>query len=220
MLNKSNKSADEQKQAAAKRAMAYIKEDMVVGIGTGSTTEHFIRALGESGIKVEAVVASSVASEKLLKEYNLPLSELNQQTHIDIYVDGADECTEMRYMIKGGGGALVREKIIATFARQFICIADESKLVGSLGRFPVAVEVVPMARSVVAKQLIKLGGEPIYREGYVTDNGNVILDVHHLTIEKPIAMEEAINNIPGVVGNGIFALRPADMVLLGEEKYL
>lgn len=220
MFDKSKNNKEQQKQAAAVRAMSYIKADMIVGIGTGTTSEYFIRALGESGIKLDAVVASSVATEKLLKEYKLPLAELNQQTHVDIYVDGADECTEMRYLIKGGGGALVREKIIATFARQFICIADESKLVGSLGRFPLSVEVLPMARSVVAKQLIKLGGEPIYREGYITDNGNIILDVRGLNITKPISLEESINNIPGVIGNGVFALRPADIILLGEDKYL
>ena len=217
---KSKKDLVQQKKAAAQRALAYVKPDMVVGIGTGSTTEEFIHLLAEENIHLTAVVASSVASANLLREYNLPLCELNQQHDLDLYVDGADECNSLRYMVKGGGGALTREKILATAARQFVCIADESKEVGALGGFPVAVEVIPMARSVVAKQLIKLGGEPIYREGFTTDNGNIILDVHHLTINEPIALEEAMNNIPGLVANGIFALRPADIVLLGENKYI
>ena len=220
ILSRSNKNTEQQKKSAAKRALSYVKPDMMLGIGTGSTTAYFIEALAESGIKIAGAIPSSVASEQLLRQHQLPIEELNQQHSVDLYVDGADECNEMRYLVKGGGGALTREKIIATAAKQFVCIADESKLVKRLGRFPIAVEVIPMARSVVAKSLIKLGGEPIYREKYITDNGNIILDVHHLEITQPIALEEAINNIPGVLCNGLFALRMADVILLGEKKFL
>lgn len=220
ILSRTNKKAEQQKKAAAERALAYVEADMTVGIGTGSTTAYFIEALAASGISIASTVASSVESASLLQQHNLPVDELNHQHQVDLYVDGADECTEMRYLVKGGGGALTREKIIATVAKKFICIADESKLVARLGQFPVAVEVLPMARSVVAKSLIKLGGEPIYRENFTTDNGNIILDVHHFEIMEPIALEEQMNNIPGVVCNGLFARCPADIILLGEKEYI
>lgn len=204
----------ELKIQAAKAAMAYIDDDVVVGVGTGSTVHFFIQELAKIKQRIDACVASSKATEALLRAAGIPVIDLNSVQDLAVYVDGADEVTTRREMIKGGGGALTREKIVANVAKQFICIADESKLVGHLGAFPIAVEVIPMARSFVARQLVKLGGDPEYREGFVTDNGNIILDVFNLEINEPMALENRINQIPGVVENGLFANRLADKVLI------
>jgi ribose 5-phosphate isomerase A len=206
---------DKQKQTAAEAALQYVPQDAVIGVGTGSTTEYFVRALAVIKHKIEGAVASSVKTAELLKSQGIRLVDLNSVSELPLYVDGADEINEHLQMIKGGGGALVREKIVASVAKKFICIADERKLVSLLGEFPVAIEVIPMARSCVARTLVKLGGFPVYRENFVTDNGNVILDVHHLKMTNPNQVERELNNIPGVVGNGIFAERTADILLLG-----
>jgi len=210
---------DEMKQAVAEAALAYIaprlENDTVVGIGTGSTANRFIDALAGIRARINATVASSESSASRLKSHGIPVYDLNTVDAVDFYVDGADESNRSLQLIKGGGAALTREKIVAAVAREFICIADESKLVHTLGDFPLPVEVVPMARSHVARELVKLGGDPVYREGVVTDNGNVILDIYHFPIPQPLAMEAKINNITGVVTNGLFALRPADVLLLG-----
>ena len=195
------------KKAAAEAALQYVRDDTVVGVGTGSTVNFFIDALASRKARIEATVASSEASAKRLRDLHIPVRELND-------VDGADEITEHLACIKGGGAALTREKIVAQASRTFVCIADESKLVGVLGKFPLPVEVIPMARSFVARELVKLGGMPELRQGVTTDNGNVILDVRGLTIMKPVELETEINMIPGVVTNGIFARRPADVLLL------
>lgn len=208
----------ELKMQAAKKALEFIKEDMVVGVGTGSTVNFFIKELATIKHRIDACVASSKATEALLREANIPLIDLNSVQELPIYVDGADEVTERFDMIKGGGGALTREKIVASVAKKFICIVDESKLVNHLGDFPVAVEVIPMARSFVAREIVKLGGDPEYRDGFVTDNGNIILDVFNLEINEPIAMESKIKLIPGVVENGIFAKRLADTVLIASTQ--
>lgn len=210
---------DDMKRAVAEAVLAYLRSrmenDTVLGIGTGSTANLFIDALASIKGQINATVASSEASAQRLKSHGIPVYELNTVNQVDFYIDGADEANPALQLIKGGGAALTREKILAAVARQFICIADESKLVHTLGSFPLPVEVIPMARSHVARQLVKLGGDPIYREGVVTDNGNVILDVHNFPIPQPLAMEQKINNITGVVTNGLFALRPADVLLLG-----
>lgn len=205
---------NELKIKAAKAVMSYVKEDMVVGVGTGSTVNCFIQELALIKHKIDACVASSKATESLLRAASIPVLDLNSVQEVSLYVDGADEVTERREMIKGGGGAHTREKIIANVAREFICIVDEAKLVKHLGDFSLAVEVLPMARSFVARQLVKLGGDPQYREGFLTDNGNIILDVFNLIITTPIALENSINLIPGVVENGLFANRLADKVLV------
>lgn len=205
------------KQMAAKAALAYIEEDMIVGVGTGSTVNYFIEALKSQRGKLDACVASSVATEQLLRAAGLPVVDLNAVNQIDLYIDGADEVTQNGDMIKGGGGALTREKILATASKKFVCIVDASKLVGHLGEFPVAVEVLPIARSLVARALVKLGGDPQYREGYVTDNGNLILDVYNLTINTPIALEEQIKGLTGVVDCGLFARRKADLILVAGQ---
>lgn len=202
------------KKAAAEAALDFIKDDMIVGVGTGSTVEYFINALQKVKGKIEGAVASSVATANKLKTLSIPVLDLNSVTELPIYVDGADEVNGSKQMIKGGGGALTREKIIATVAKKFICIADQSKQVDILGNFPVAVEVIPMARSYVARQLVQLGGDPVYREGFVTDNGNVILDVFNLKLLNPRLMEERMKAIVGVVESGIFAERTADVVLI------
>jgi ribose 5-phosphate isomerase A len=202
---------------AAKAALAYVKDDMVIGIGTGSTVNFFIKELASIKHKIDACVSSSKATEALLKANGIPVIDLNAVQELPIYIDGADEVTAHGEMIKGGGGALTREKIVASVAKQFICIVDETKVVKHLGAFPVAVEVIPMARSYVARQIVKLGGDPEYREGFVTDNGNVILDVYHLTINTPMTLEQQIKLIPGVVDNGIFANRMADTILVGSS---
>ena len=208
-------SQDQLKQAVADAALEYIRplleNDSVIGIGTGSTANLFIDALASVRGLVNATVASSEASAARLKSHGIPVYDLNSVNQVDFYIDGADESNAALQLIKGGGAALTREKIVAAVAARFICIADESKLVHTLGQFPLPVEVIPMARSHVARELVKLGGDPIYREGVVTDNGNVILDVYNFPIPQPLAMEQKINNITGVVTNGLFALRPADV---------
>lgn len=206
---------DEMKKAVAAAAIDYVEPGMVVGIGTGSTANYFIDELAKIKHKVESTVASSVASAERLKSHGIAVDDLNAVAEISIYVDGADESTEHLHLIKGGGGALTREKIVAAVAKKFICIADESKLVDVLGAFPLPVEVIPMARSYVARQLVAMGGNPVYRDGFVTDNGNQILDVHNLQILNPVELEQQLNNIVGVVTNGLFACRPADVLLLG-----
>jgi ribose 5-phosphate isomerase A len=206
------------KKAAAEAALQYVADDATVGVGTGSTVNFFIDALAASRRRIRAAVASSEASAKRLQDGGVRVVELNNTDGCDVYIDGADEVTEHLSMIKGGGGALTREKIVAQASRQFVCIADASKLVAVLGKFPLPVEVLPMARSFVGRELAKLGGQPQLRDGVTTDNGNLILDVHGLTILNPVALEETVNHIPGVVENGIFARRPADVLLLGTAK--
>ncbi|HAU1258501.1 TPA: ribose-5-phosphate isomerase RpiA [Legionella pneumophila] len=208
----------ELKIKAAKAAIAYIEDDMVIGVGTGSTVNFFIKELAAIKHKIEACVASSKATEALLRAEGIPVIDLNSVQDLPIYVDGADEVNERGEMIKGSGGALTREKIVANVATQFICIVDESKVVKRLGEFPVAVEVIPMARSFVARQIVKLGGDPEYREGFVTDNGNIILDVFNLNFSTPMALEDSLNVIPGVVENGVFAKRLADKVLVASAS--
>jgi len=206
------------KKSAAQAALDYIEYGMVIGVGSGSTVNYFIEALKSVKGKIEGAIASSVATEKKLRALSIPLLDLNSINELPLYVDGTDEINSAKQMIKGGGGALTREKIIAAVAKKFVCIADQTKKVDLLGTFPVAIEVIPMARSYVARQIVKLGGDPVYRQGFVTDNGNIILDVHNLKILDPIALEQKLNNIIGVVANGIFAMRPADVLLLGTEK--
>ncbi|MDF2940435.1 MAG: ribose 5-phosphate isomerase [Gammaproteobacteria bacterium] len=209
---------DQMKQSAAEAAIKYVEYDMIVGVGTGSTVKYFIEALAKVKGKLKACVSSSEATTNLLKSFNIPVVDLNSVSAIDIYVDGADEVNKHKQMIKGGGAALTREKIIAAVSKQFICIVDDKKVVDVLGKFPLPVEVIPMARSYVARELLKLGGQPIYREGVITDNGNVILDVHNLNILEPTKLEAEINQIVGVVTNGLFARRPADKVIVGTEQ--
>ena len=189
-----------------------------MGVGSGSTVHHFIDALATIKGRIEGAVASSQESANRLKALSIPIMDLNSVVEVPLYVDGADEINLARQMIKGGGGALTREKIIATVAKKFICIVDESKVVDLLGEFPVAVEVIPMARSYVARQIVLLGGDPLYREGFISDNGNVILDVYNLKILEPRVLEEKLKNITGVVDNGVFARRTADVVLIGGEN--
>jgi len=213
---------DELKQAVADAALAYIQpkldNDSVLGIGTGSTANLFIDSLASIKGLINATVASSEASAQRLRNHGIPVYDLNTVDQVDFYVDGADESNSALQLIKGGGAALTREKIVTAVSGEFICIADESKLVHTLGQFPLPVEVIPMARSHVARELVKLGGDPVYREGVVTDNGNVILDVFNFAIPQPLATEEKINNITGVVTNGLFALKPADVLLLGTAQ--
>lgn len=206
------------KQAVGRAAIDYVEADTIIGVGTGSTVNYFIDALGEIKHKIAGAVSSSVASTERLKALGIEVFELNEVDSLSVYVDGADEVTEHMHMIKGGGAALTQEKIVSAVAKTFVCIVDDSKQVPVLGKFPLPVEVIPMARSYVARELVKLGGDPVYRDGVVTDNGNVILDVHNLTILNPREMEQAINNIPGVVTNGIFALRGANIVLAATEN--
>ncbi|NCA70132.1 MAG: ribose-5-phosphate isomerase RpiA [Sphingobacteriia bacterium] len=205
---------DAMKKQAAEAALAYV-EGGIIGVGTGSTVNHFIDALAGIKGRIEGAVSSSVASTARLESHGIPVLDLNAVGELALYVDGADESNERLQLIKGGGGALTREKIVAAASKQFVCIADESKLVKVLGAFPLPVEVIPMARSYVARELVRLGGTPVWREGCVTDNGNLILDVHDLAITEPSALEQRINNIAGVVTVGIFALRPADVLILG-----
>jgi ribose 5-phosphate isomerase A len=206
---------DELKQAVARAAIAHVPIGGIIGVGTGSTANFFIAELGKIKHKFDGAVASSKATAERLKALNIELVELNDVIELSVYVDGADEITRSLEMIKGGGGALTREKIVSAVARTFVCIADESKLVDVLGRFPLPLEVIPIARSYVARELVKLGGQPEWRQGFVTDNGNVILDVHNLQIMKPAELESTLNQIPGVVTNGLFARRGADILLLG-----
>ncbi len=209
--------ADAQKRAAAEAALAYVPEGSVLGVGTGSTVQHFIAALGRKRIPIAGAVSSSEASSRLLKAAGIDVVDLNSTGDLDVYVDGADEATRHLALIKGGGAALTREKIVAAASRRFVCIVDRSKLVDVLGRFPLPVEVIPMARSYVARQLVRLGGQPVLREGVTTDNGNAILDVHNLRITDPRALETEINQIAGVVANGLFARRGADLLLIGTD---
>ncbi len=210
-------SADAGKRAAAKAALQYVESDSILGVGTGSTVNLFIELLSREPGLVKAAVSSSEASSRLLRDAGIEVMELNQAGPLDLYVDGADEANRHLSLIKGGGAALTREKIVAGASRRFVCIADDSKLVGRLGAFPLPVEVIPMARSFVAREIVKrIGGQPTLREGVTTDNGNVILDVSGLAIDEPVKMERTLNDIPGVVTNGLFALRPADVLLLGE----
>lgn len=213
---------DALKQAVARAAIDYIEpkldRDSIVGVGTGSTANYFIDYLAGIKGKFDGTVASSEGSAERLRAHGIPVYDLNVVDRVAIYVDGADETNPSLALIKGGGAALTREKIVAAVAEEFVCIADDSKWVDCLGAFPLPVEVIPMARSHVARELVKLGGDPVYREGVVTDNGNVILDVHNLCIEDPKGMETAINLITGVVTNGLFALRPADLLLLGTSE--
>ena len=204
-----------QKRAAAEAAIAHVPEGCVVGVGTGSTADFFIEALAHIAPRIQGAVASSEGSAQRLRVVGIAVLDLSRVDELPVYVDGADEIDHKLQMIKGGGGALTREKIVAQVARKFVCIAHRSKLVDALGRFPLPVEVIPMAQNLVARELTKLGGEPRLRDGFVTDNGNVILDVHRLAIPEPVAMEERINQIPGVVTNGLFARRKADVLLLG-----
>ncbi len=206
---------DELKQKVAEAALDELGDTPIIGVGTGSTIAYFIEALAGIKYRIEGCVASSEQTEKALRQVGLPVIELALADPLMLYVDGADEVTPYKTMIKGGGGALTREKILATAAKQFICLVDESKKVRRLGAFPVAVEVLPIARSMVARELVKLGGDPVYREGFVTDNGNCILDVFHLNLDEPMALESTIKLLPGVVESGIFAKRFADKVLVG-----
>jgi len=213
---------NELKKAVAGAAADYVKrrleERMVIGVGTGSTANLFIEALGGFRHDINATVASSEETARRLKALDIPVRDLNAVDEVSIYVDGADEANDHLQLIKGGGGALTREKIIAAVAREFVCIADESKMVGVLGRFPLPVEVIPMARSHVGRQIVKLGGDPVFRDGFVTDNGNIILDVHNLDIMEPRKLEEQLNQITGVVTNGLFAVRPADQLIVGTKE--
>ncbi|HYE34869.1 ribose-5-phosphate isomerase RpiA [Methylocaldum sp.] len=209
---------DELKKKVAEAALDYVKGVSVLGIGTGSTVNHFIDLLADVKQDIEGAVSSSEMSTARLKKIGIPVLDLNAAGTLDVYVDGADEVNSHKQMLKGGGGALTREKIIAAASRKFVCIVDESKYVNVLGKFPLPVEVIPMARSYVARELVKLGGQPQWRESFVSDNGNQILDVHNLNILNPAEMERDINNIPGVVTVGLFALRGADVVLLGSAS--
>ncbi|NVK21942.1 MAG: ribose-5-phosphate isomerase RpiA [Kangiellaceae bacterium] len=209
---------DELKALVGKAAIDYVVEDSIVGVGTGSTVNFFIDELAKIKHNIKGAVSSSVASTERLKTHGIEVFELNEVSSIPVYVDGADESNHLLELIKGGGGALTREKIITAVSEKFICIADESKLVRRLGEFPLPVEVIPMARSYVAREIVKLGGDPVYRNGFITDNGNVILDVHGLEINEPIKVERILNNIVGVVTNGLFAERCADVLLLGKQN--
>ncbi len=210
-------SKEECKRRAARAAMRFVEPGMIVGVGTGSTVAYFIDALAERRGDIEAAVSSSEQSTRLLKERGIPVYDLNASGELALYVDGADECDPNGCLIKGGGAALTREKIIAAASKRFVCIIDPSKRVEVLGKFPLPVEVIPMARSHVARQLVLLGGQPVWRDGVTTDNGNWILDVHNLRISDPVALESAINQIVGVVTVGLFAARRADIVLTGED---
>ena len=207
-----------QKIQVAEAALKWVHEDSVLGVGTGSTVNCFIDALEASGIRLEAAVSSSEATTERLRAIGVDVLDLNQAGTLDLYVDGADEFDPYRRLIKGGGGALTREKIVAGASRTFVCIVDESKKVGVLGKFPLPVEVIPMARSFVARQIVAIGGQPELREGFVTDNGNLILDVHNMDLVDPVDVEKRLNNLPGVVTNGLFAMRPANVVLMASAS--
>lgn len=210
---------DEMKQAVAQAAIEYVEAGTIVGVGTGSTANFFIDELAKIKHKIEGTVASSEASAKRLKDHGIQVFDLNSVSEIAVYVDGADEANKYLHLVKGGGGALTREKIVAAASKKFVCIADESKLVDVMGKFPLPIEVIPMARSLVAREIIKqIGGEPVLREGFTTDNGNIILDVHNLDIMEPTKIEQILNNITGVVTNGLFAIKPANVLLLGTQN--
>lgn len=210
-------SQDKAKQSAAEAALEYIQSGDIVGVGTGSTANFFIDGLARVKGRIDGAVASSEASATRLRSHGIEVLELNDAGRLRLYVDGADETTRHRHLIKGGGGALTREKIVAEASETFVCIADRSKVVDRLGAFPLPIEVIPMARSLVARTLTAMGGEPAWRTGFVTDNGNAILDIHHLEILDPVAMEMEINQIPGVVTVGLFARRGADVLLIGND---
>jgi len=206
---------DQKKRLVAAAALEFVPDDCIVGVGTGSTANCFIDALAARRDRIRGAVASSEASATRLRAAGIPVLDLNDAGELPVYVDGADEATRGRCLVKGGGGALTREKIVAAASRQFICVIDDSKIVNRLGRFPLPVEVIPLARQLVARELQALGGRPVWREGFVTDNGNVILDVHGLDIADPAALESTVNQLTGVVTNGLFARRPADLLLVG-----
>jgi ribose 5-phosphate isomerase A len=214
-MNKGSTNQDANKRRAATAALSYIKEGATLGIGTGSTVDILIELLQPLAQTLGAVVSSSERSTQRLAEFGIQAVDLASTGDVDLYVDGADEATKHRHLVKGGGGALTREKIVAAASRRFVCLIDDTKLVSTLGRFPVPVEVIPMARSYVARQMIKAGGQPIWREGFVTDNGNHIVDVHNLKIANPLELESRFNQLAGVVTVGIFANRPADVLLIG-----
>jgi ribose 5-phosphate isomerase A len=205
------------KRLVGEAALEHVRPDSIIGVGTGSTVNCFIEALINSNIRVEAAVSSSEATTRLLRAGGIQVVDLNQTGGLDVYIDGADEFDAFRRLIKGGGGALTREKIVAAASKTFVCIADESKRVNVLGAFPLPLEVIPLARSLVARKMVALGGQPEWRQDFVTDNGNWILDIHNLDLVDPAGMEKAINNLPGVVTCGPFALRPADLVLIATE---
>ena len=211
---------DESKRKAAEAALPYIKDVEILGVGTGSTVNHFIDCLADFNLSndIKGAVSSSIATTERLKKIGIPVMELSESGNLDVYVDGADEVNPLKELIKGGGGALTREKIIAGASEKFVCIVDESKTVKVLGEFPLPIEVIPMARSYVAREIVKLGGQPIWRENYITDNGCEILDVHNMEIAEPLALERLVNNIAGVVTVGIFGVRPADVVLIAKES--
>ena len=213
---------NEMKKAVARSAFEYVESildrDTIIGVGTGSTANFFIQELSRISDKIEGTVASSLESDKRLKALGIPVYDLNSVGEVQVYIDGADEANEHLQLVKGGGAALTREKIIAAASKEFICIADESKLVPVLGKFPLPVEVIPIARSYVGREIVKLGGDPVYRDNCITDNGNHIIDVFNLDIIEPRKLEERINNITGVVTNGLFAIRPADQLFLAETS--
>jgi len=206
---------DEMKKAVAKAALDYVEVDSIIGVGTGSTANFFIDELATIKHKIQGAVASSEATAQRLKGHGIEVYDLNSVNEMSVYIDGADETNKYMHLIKGGGGALTREKIVAAVADKFVCIIDESKQVNILGKFPLPVEVIPMARSYVAREIVKLGGEPVLREGFSTDNGNIILDVHGMEIMEPVKLENQLNSIVGVVTNGLFAARPANTLLIG-----
>jgi ribose 5-phosphate isomerase A len=209
---------DEKKQRVAEASLQYVEDDSVIGVGTGSTINYFIEQLANIKHRIEGVVSSSVASEELMRQHHIPVVPLNSVIELSVYIDGADEATKHLHLIKGGGGALTREKIVAAASQKFICIIDDSKLVDVLGQFPLPVEVIPMAQSYVAREIVKLGGQPELRQGFTTDNGNIIIDIHNLSIMQPREIETNLNNIAGIVSNGLFALRPADMLLIADDN--
>jgi len=209
---------DEKKKQVAEAALAYVEDDTIVGVGTGSTVNFFIDCLASIKHRIDGAVSSSDATEALLKQHNIPVLSLNSANDIPVYIDGADEATKHLHLIKGGGGALTREKIVAAACKKFVCIIDESKMVDVLGTFPLPVEVIPMAQSYIAREITKLGGQPILREGFTTDNGNIILDVHNLSILKPVELEQELNKLAGIVTNGLFAQRHADVLLIASDN--
>ncbi|MCW8826126.1 MAG: ribose-5-phosphate isomerase RpiA [Gammaproteobacteria bacterium] len=209
---------DEMKQAVAQAAIEHVVPNTIIGIGTGSTANFFIDALAEIKHTINGTVASSEASAERLRSHGIEVFDLNSVDGLSVYIDGADETNHYAHLVKGGGGALTREKIVAAASEKFVCIVDETKVVDVLGAFPLPIEVIPMARSFVARELVKLGGQPVYREGFVTDNGNIILDVKGLEIMEPVKFEAQLNNITGVVTNGLFAIKPADVVLVGSPN--
>jgi ribose 5-phosphate isomerase A len=211
-------SADRRKQLAAEAALRYVEEDSLLGVGTGSTVNLFIDAMAARKLRIRGAISSSEASTQRLRHHGYDVVDLNAAGVLDLYIDGADEADAGLRLIKGGGGALTREKIIAAASLRFVCIADDSKLVERLGRFPLPIEVIPMARSYVGREMVKMGAHPVWRQDFVTDNGNLIIDVHGFSISDPVALENAINQIAGVVTVGLFANRPADVLILGTES--